>query len=267
MALPFGIDVQGEFGPGQLEVIWRDEPRSAHAELDAFVARVWAEQCKAAQRNGQMLFNGPLARLLRFSVAGGTLLLEVGPTDYANFMATNLLYLHETARFGPHLRSDPVGTSALPVTSDGWLLCGRRSGRVAFHAGFVHVFGGGLEAGDRREDGSIDAFESVFRELWEELHVNIADIVQPVCLGLIRDPAILQPELTFEVPLRLERSELAGRLDPHASDQEHTELVWCRDHPEAILKFLAETRPITPVAVGAFCLHGRRRFGEDVCRL
>jgi hypothetical protein len=85
---------------------------------------------------------------------------------------------------------------------------------------------------------------------------------QLLCLGLIRDPAIRQPELVFEGPLRLTRDEAAGRLnlsDPH---QEHAALLACPDEPGAIVPFIRANTPITPVAVGALCLHGRRRFGE-----
>jgi hypothetical protein len=259
LAAPFLVDALGCFSPGQVVVRWRDEPRRANAALDGLVARVWAEQ----QRTGKRLFNGRLVRYLQHQVRDGTLVIDAGPTDYANFMATNLFNWQRIDQIGPHLFSNPIGTSGTPQTADGWLLFGRRNQRVGFHAGFAHTFGGGLEPGDCRPDGTLDAFGSIARELHEELRIDASDLVERVCLGLIRDPTIRQPELVFDMRLAVTREEIASRFQLDEPDQEHTELLACRDHPEAILAFIREYQPITPVAIGALCLHGRARFGVE----
>jgi hypothetical protein len=262
---PFLIDVYGCFGPDRLRIAWHDEPRPPHADLDALVARTWAGQTRAARESGRILFNGQLARYLRHRLEDGVLVIDVGPTDYANFLATNLLNYPRGEEWGWHLFSNPIGTSAAPITSDGWILLGRRNARVAFHAGYVHAFGGGLEAADRRPDGSVDAFESIRRELHEELGLVDTDLKEGrvSCLGLIRDPTIRQPELVFESPLRRTREEMVDRLnlsDPH---QEHAALLACRDEPDAIVPFIRTNTPITPVAIGVLLLHGRQHFGES----
>jgi len=262
MPEPFLIDVYGQFAPGRLRVVWRDEPRPPHPALDALVARTWEDQVQAHCRAGGMLFNGQLARYLRHHLADGLLTIDVGPTDYANFLATNLLNGARGQGWGWHLFSNPIGTSALPISSDGFLLLGRRSQRVAFHAGYAHTFGGGLEAGERRADDTIDAFASIQRELHEELALAPADIQEILCLGFIRDPAIQQPELIFDASLRLTSDQAAGRLNGDDPHQEHAAVLACRDTPDAILPFIRANPPITPVAIGALCLHGRRRFGE-----
>lgn len=264
MPEPFLIEVYGQFGPGRLRIIWRDEERPPHPALDALVAQTWERQLSAARSSGRMLFNGRLARYLCHHLENGTLVIDAGPTDYANFLATNLLNCERGQEWGWGLFSNPIGTSAAPVTSDGWILLGRRNQRVAFHASYAHTFGGALEPGDRRPDGLIDAFDSIRRELREELALGDADLEPDgiVCLGLIRDPAIRQPELVFEAPVRLSREEAAGRLNLADPRQEHTALLACRDEPGAIVPFIRANTPIAPVAIGALCLHGRRQFGE-----
>lgn len=255
----FLVDVVGIFRPGQIRIVWRDEPRPPHPELDELVARTWAEQIRQ-RGEGASLFNGPLARVLRYRTFEGMLEVEVGPSDYANFLATNYLHPHLGPQIGWELFSNPLGTSATIRTADGWLVQGRRNERVACHPGYVHSFGGGIEPGERRADGTFDAFASIGRELREELGIDGAEIVEQVCLGMIRDARIRQPEMIFDVAVRLTRDELAGRIA--AGDEEHTRIESCRDEPGAIVAFIAGIDRIAPVAVGALLMHGRRQWGE-----
>jgi len=259
----FCVNVFGTFGPEQVRIVWRDEPRPAHAALDAMVARTWARRMEEARLKGQMLFNGPLARYLRHRVEDDTLAIEVGPTDYANFLGTNFCNPNRADEFGWELYGNPVGTTATVIAADGWLMYGRRNQRVACHGGYIHTLGGGLEAGERDADGCFDGFESVRRELDEELGLKAEDITEMVCLGLIRDLTIRQPELIFDVRVRQERAELEARIDPSDPEQEHEALVAVRDTPAAIETFVATAERIAPVAVGAVLQHGRRYFGED----
>ncbi|MEP0841874.1 MAG: hypothetical protein HRF43_04100 [Phycisphaerae bacterium] len=262
MPAPFSIDAFGPFAPGHLVIRWIDEPRRRDKTLDELVRNTWETETERARRTGRMLFNGQLARYLGHRVDGRTLSLEVGPTDYANFLATNLLNARRGRELGWDLFSNPVGTSCTPITADGWLLFGRRGPAVAFHAGCCHTIGGGLEAAEKDADGRIDAFASILRELREELGVASSEVAGMECLGLIRDPAILQPELIFDLDLKLTRAEVLERFEPAAEGQEHTDLPACRNEPEAVLPFLRANRPITAVATAALCLHGRRKFGE-----
>ena len=259
----FSVDVYGTFGPETLRVVWRDEPRPPMPALDTLVAQTWETKRKEAAIVGAMLFNGTLARLLRYRVEAGVLVIEAGPTDYANFLGTNFYHYDRGDEFGWNNYSNPVGTTATIITSDGWLLYGRRSHRVACHAGYVHTFGGGLEADERDAEGVFDVFASLMRELNEELVLEESDVTNMVCVGLIRDKTIRQPELIFDVNVRLTRDEIEQRLAHGGADQEHEAIVALRDEPDTVVPFIRAAQPIAPVAVGAVCLHGRRHFGED----
>jgi hypothetical protein len=258
----FSVDAFGHFAPDQLRIVWHDEPRPPHLEIDAMVAEAWERSCAEARRDGRRLFNGRLVRLLRHRLTDGVLTLDVGPTDYANFLGTNYLNHDRGDQLGWEHFGNSIGTTATVITSDGWLLYGRRSDRVACHPGYIHTFGGGLEADERRSDGTLDAFASVCRELGEELIVQADEVIEVVCLGLIRDAWLRQPELIFDARLDLTRSELETRI-AHDHEQEHEAVVAVRAEPEAALPFLTTAVRIAPIAVGAVCLHGRRRFGEE----
>jgi 8-oxo-dGTP pyrophosphatase MutT (NUDIX family) len=96
------------------------------------------------------------------------------------------------------------------------------------------------------------------RELHEEIGIDPRDITGFVCLGLIHDRSIHQPELIFDVTVRQSSDELAGMCD-----EEHTGVLACGDSAGTIVPFLREARPVAPVAIGALLLHGRSRFGEQ----
>lgn len=259
----FEVGVAGLFPPGRVRVVWRDEPAPPHPGLSALIARTWESWRRACGEAGAMLFNGQLARYLRHRIEADTLIIDAGPTDYVAFIGTNVLNAHRGDEFGWERFGNPIGTSATVITSDGWLLIGRRGDRVALHRGYAHTFGGGLEAGERRSDGTIDAFASIRRELNEELRLAADEIREVVCLGMIRDAEIRQPELIFDAEVHPTRAEVEDRLRPGADDEEHEAVLACRDEPDAILPFLMAVRPVTPVVVGAIAEHGRHRYGPD----
>jgi 8-oxo-dGTP pyrophosphatase MutT (NUDIX family) len=257
---PFFLDAGGEFDEHQLRIVWHDDERSADATLDALIASTWERYRAQCLRDGVQLFNGQLVRYCRHRVEDGVLIIDAGPTDYAAFIGTNYLNHARGDEFGWERFSNPIGTSATLITSDGWLVYGRRSGQVACHPGRVHAFGGGLEAGELRPDGHLDPFASLRRELGEELGLAPGDLLALSCLGLIRDPVIRQPELVFDARTALTRAEIEHNLAHGDVDAEHVGIAACPDRAEAIVPFIQATKPV-PVGIGALCLHGRRLFG------
>lgn len=260
--VPFIVDVYGLFRPGQLQIAYRDEPAPAIPALEAMVSATWAEQLETARQRGFRLYNGQVVRLLSHEVKDGHLLMVGGPSDFSHFLGTNYLNYHRADEFGWEAFSNPIGVSGILVTSDGRILYGRRNHRVACHPGFVQAFGGSLEIGELRPDGTFDGFACVLRELDEEAGVQSSDVTDMACLGLARDSRIRQPELVFDVSVRQTRKEMANRLRHDDPEQEHAAIVDCRDHPEAIVPFIQASAPVAPVAIGALFLHGRRRFGD-----
>ena len=261
--LPFEIDVYGHYPPGMVRMNWLDQPAPAMPEIDRLVAQVWQEQVDIAKREGRRLFNGQLARYLRHRSCEKSLVIDVGPTDYATFMATNLFNPHRAAELGWENFSNPMGTSATIITSDGHLIYGRRGTNVAFHQGYVHTIGGGVEANEVDTDGRIDVFASIRREINEEIAIAPEAIRELTCLGLIYDRHIRQPALIFDAIVAHSREELIHRIDAGDPEEEHEEFVSCADQPDAILRFIKQTNKIAPIAIGAALLHGRRRFGEE----
>jgi hypothetical protein len=257
------LHAQGPFFDGQVRMWWCDDAPSLGEGVKALVAEIWSEEVERARRQGRNLFNGQLVRYLRHRVLDGWLEIDVGPTDYAHFLGTNVLNAHRAEEIGWDQFSCPMGTSTTLLTADGWLLAGRRNERVAIHRGAVHTFSGGLEAGHKLTDGSFDVFSNMHRELQEELGLGGGDIVEMVCLGLICDRKVRQPELIFDTQVGLTREEIFARHDPESPNEEHAEIVGCRCEPDAIMQFLESCGLTAPLTLGTFCLVGRRWFGQE----
>lgn len=261
--LPFHILATGRFDREQVNIRYSPVSRPTVDKLERLIAAEWDKRLALARAQGRVLFNGDLFRYLDHQIVESTLTLTVGPTCYRDFVGTNFYNHHRLAEFGWHTFANPVGTTATVFTADGRIVYGRRSSRVAFHADHVHTFGGTLEVADRAADGTIDAFDSVVRELFEELGLRREDLRDLVCVGLIRDTEIVQPEMLFETRVDLTGAELVARWETAASRDEHDGLVSLADASDAIVPFIQTCGPIAPVAVGALLLHGRHRWGDD----
>ncbi len=260
---PFAIEVIGPFLANQITQSWHDRPRTTNAELEAAIARTWEAETALAAVRHRVLYDAHLPRLVRAGAIDGCLHLELGPTSYREFAGTNLHNPALTETIGPAAFADPLGTSGLVATSDGFLCLGRRGPGVAFHAGYVHTFGGLLESVDQRPDGGFDVFGGILRELHEELGVDPKDISELVLLGMVRDRAIRQPELIFDGTVQLSRENLNARTDRAEFVEEHTAIEFVFDEPEAVAAHLARTDRVTPVAQAALLLHGRLHWGID----
>ena len=261
--VPFSLEYAGKRGECQITQSWRDTPRPISPAVDRLITRTWEVEQALASQAGRSLYNGRLARLLHVEVSADGLHLLLTATCYRDFLGTNLHNAAEVSRFGLQYLADPLGISATVITRDGRLGLGRRSDRVAFHAGHLHTFGGLLEDPDRGPDGRYDIFGAARRELIEELGLEAAEIATLEVIGLVRDRAILQPELLFDALLTVTSDELAARFDPTLSDGEHTGVEWLPDDPGSIIPFLQRARPVAPVAEAALLLHGRCAWGCD----
>lgn len=270
----FDVDVFGWFPSEALEVVFDDTPRETHSTIDDVIESTWKEKLRLAEAGKRTLYNGLQGRLIKSEVlvkkddaAQHTsrvngLRLVLGTTCYRDFVGTNLYNAHLAETYGLSCLANPLGTSAVIITADGYLLYGRRSDRVGFHAGYLHTFGGSLEAADQTADGSFDVFSAIRRELREELHLADGEITELVCTGLVRDHQIMQPELLFDASVSVTRDELLARFNAE-TDPEHDAIEVCYDEPNSIISFIERAGKIAPVAVASIMLHGRFHWGRD----
>lgn len=258
----FDVMAYGRWGAERLCVDLDPSERATTPELEKAIEEEWERRVAEARRVGGLLFNGGMYRYVRHAVRGAEFHLTVGPTCYRDFVGTNLYNHHRVSEIGWERFSNPVGTTATLTTSDGRIVYGRRSDKVAYHASHVHTFGGAIEACDRDGSGRVDVFGGVQRELHEELGLRPEEYEPLACVGLVRDREILQPEMLFESRVRMTFDELVERWRGAEAKNEHVELVWLANEAEAVEPFLRSCGLIAPVAIAAVLLHGRSRWGE-----
>lgn len=270
-AAPFEVGVSNRYRRRDVICTWVDEPRPTTQLIENWIAHTWEAEVALAEEFRRTLFNGALARLIHFQADDTTFSLHLGPTCYRDFLGTNVHHAARVAAINPRALSNALGVSALIATSDGWLALGRRSDRVATMPGWLHAFGGMVDAAGDGSAAHVDVFAAVLREIEEELGVSNDEVGDLHVIGLVFDKEILQPELLFRADLRLTRAELGARFDPERSHGEHSAIEFFPGRPDEQLPWLESATRLAPVAEAAVLLDGRQQWGdawyERICML
>jgi len=265
--VPFNVELCHRYTRDQLGVSFVDEPRPTTDEIERLIATTWEEEFDKARKEGRLLYNGDLGRLVRVTTGPDSLHFLLAHTCYRDFFGTHVRSAAFVRSIDPECLADPLGVSSTVITSDGWIVYGRRGVRVALHSGYLHAFGGMLEPPDRLEDGTYDVFAAALRETCEELQIEKTEISEMVITGLVRDRRLDQPELLFDATVTLPRSELERRFEracgKRPQDSEHVAIEFVEDREDAIVGFLRDSAPVAPITQGAALLHGRHRFGKQ----
>lgn len=258
----FFLDIIGQYTRDDLRITWTAAPFQPHESVRRMIEETWTRQTEQATQQQRMLFNGPLCRLIDFDADEKHFTMTVGPVGYKEFLGTNLTQASIRYVYGPKELANPLGVSAAVVTEDGFVALGMRSSAVAFHAGRIHPVGGMVEPA---ADPSMppDPFAAIVHELRAELAVQDDQIIQNICMGMIRDKQIVQPELVFDVQLSVDAPTLRAMAAKAPEANEHDEIVLVANFPSTIVTFLQkQANTLTPVAIATLLLHGLRNWGS-----
>ena len=258
-AARFSVEVYGRYEADAVTWTSSRQPRATTPAIEAAIARTWEAESAIAEEDNRDLHNGPLVRMFAVAADPASLHFSFGDTCYRDFLGTNLYNADLVQAENPNGFADPLGISAVIITDDGYLAVGRRSERVAFHRGRLHLFGGMLEPDDlvgaSKGDGQA-LTGSIIREVCEELGIDASEVANTAIIALVRDRAIHQPELIFDVTITLTRDDLKKRF-ANAADPEHTHIEFAADDPDSLRTFLQTAERLTPVAEAGILLHGR----------
>lgn len=254
MTLPsLTIIALGDWPTGRLHASIAPSGLRLEAEHLTAITQAWNA---ANEQRGVDLFDGPLCRLEDLTVDGDGLHLRLSPSSYRLFIGTNGRHPQWADEHGRQVMADPVGTSAILLSCDGFLVFGRRSQRVALYPGFVHPFGGTLEP--PAAGAAIDPLAEMRRELLEEAGIQSDDIADLRIIAVMEDRHLRQPELLYAARTTLSAATIVQRLDRH----EHTGCWMLPDEQHHIEAVLNGGETITPILAGALLAWGWRRFGD-----
>ncbi|XP_034633500.1 uridine diphosphate glucose pyrophosphatase NUDT22-like isoform X2 [Trachemys scripta elegans] len=223
----------------------------------AWIDAVWEARC----RRSPWLFNGSKFRLHSAQLDGGSLTFRLGLTCYKDFLGTNRAgmarHLQQQGRqdFGDSQAylAEPLGVGAMVHTTDDCFVFLRRSLKVGEAPGLVDIPGGHPEpqavVGDVPEESIRlqdlprqmvvkEIFNSILREIRDEVNLPLPTLSQPVLLGIARNQTSAgraSAEFYVRCSLTLEqvkqRYEIGG---PEA--QESTGIIFIkRENPDVRL--------------------------------
>ncbi|MEK6798880.1 MAG: hypothetical protein AABZ12_07950 [Planctomycetota bacterium] len=259
----FSVSFAQRYTSEQIVQRWTDDPRPTNPAAEAMIAAAWETQLALAEQENRRLYDGRLVRLVQLQAEPSRLHLRLGPTSFRDFLGTNLFNAAAVLRQNARSLADAVGVSTIVRTADHAIALGRRGPSVAYHAGFLHAFGGMLDETDRRADGTYDLFGAAQRELVEELGLQRGEVHDLSLIAVVRDLAIQQPEFVFEANVALSCKEIEARFRPGEPGQEHTGIEFAFGDPSSILPFLRRVAPVAPTAEAAVLLHGLFEWGRE----
>ena len=178
-----------------------DKARSSRKYSDAEtleIEKIWQDRVNNTDAN---IFDGAIFSLEEMKCLDDGLDITCSLTSYKYYVGTR----------DPNVaisRVDPIGTIIVPITSDGYVPVGMRSGSAEANPGKYFTFGGYFDPTDDTDvNGVPDITKCVQRELHEELGCTIT-VDDISLLGVIYDNVFCHPEVCALVRLKEKSSDL-----------------------------------------------------------
>lgn len=169
------ISINGKYKPGKT--------------LKKYIKDVWNSFTQKYPR----AFNGTMVGLSEWGVTGDKLSLSIRFTDYASYVATRNAGF--TRKFPASSRANPLGITIIVFTSDGKIICGRRSIYMDQNPGKLYFVGGYLTDGILKK--------SVLAEIKEELNIDRKDVEKISANCLAYNTVFYHPEIFVKVGLAI----------------------------------------------------------------
>jgi len=157
-------------------------------------------------------YDGKLVGLCNITTAGDRLLLTGTPVRFSEYLATR--NPHHPASWP---RANPVGTTAILITQDNYILTSVRSLNAEQNPGGLY-FVGGFSEYDAQDN--FDLFTNARRETEEETGLQLSDILSEITLcGIDYDSIYPHPEAFFIIRLTILSSDLQEHLQHHHHEE------------------------------------------------
>jgi 8-oxo-dGTP pyrophosphatase MutT (NUDIX family) len=261
LMLEFEILARGLYPPDQLDITYDLSLRMpTNPAIQAWMDTLWEQKLALAREQGIPLFDAPLFRLVEAgSTPGGTLRLVLGDTGYKEYVTTRV---PEFARGRKRAElGNALSVCSVVETSDGYILLDKRQG-VDVYVGRYHVIGGFFER-DRDSTGSQqpDPFGAICREIREETGIQLSDIREQYCLGVVYDVVTPHAEMCFLTQLNIPLVEVYQRV-PEEDEIKRLESLFVTK--ESLRDFLLKNHGnISATGEPNLLMYGGVRFGEE----
>src|SRR6266571_1137220 len=210
--IEFEILARGLYRPDQLLISYDPSLRMpTNPAIQAWMDTLWQQKLATARENDIPLFDAPLFRLVSAkSQPDGTLHLVLGDTSYKEYVTTRAPEFAQ-GRTREEL-SNALSVCSVVETSDNYILLDKRQG-VDVYVGRYHVIGGFFERNlDSTDSQQPDPFGAICREIREETGIQLTDIREQYCLGVVYDVATPHAEMCFLTQLNIPLTEVSKRV-------------------------------------------------------
>jgi 8-oxo-dGTP pyrophosphatase MutT (NUDIX family) len=257
--IEFELLAHGFYRPEQVIIKYDSSLRMPITpDLQAWMDILWQQQVERASERGTRLFDAPLFRYVdATSRSDGTLSIVVGDTSYKEYVTTR------TPEFSQgHSRQESgnaLAVSSVVETSDGSILLDKRQG-VDVYAGRYHVIGGFFE---RNLDMTTapDPFAAIRREIREETGIQITDIREQFCLGVVYDLTTPHAEMCFLTRLNIPWKKVLTR---EPEEDEIQQLYSLRVTEKSLREFITRNHGhISATGEPNLLLYGGWKFGME----
>ncbi len=231
------------------------------------------EKAILAKKQNHVLFNKSKFRLHSIKVRNGKLILNIGLTDYFEYLITNhtssinRCFIERGLKFFQNpdsFLSNALGNVAIISLKDNKYILVRRNKNVHTFVGYYDLPGGHPEPErinplNSSSKGIVnELYGSIKREIQEELNISESNIISVFTIGFLRNfEDGRKPEMLFYVPLDLSSDEVSLCFDKIAKKvNEASDIVFIDFHDKDKLNY-----KVTAVSKATLYLHSKiKRF-------
>src|SRR5437763_2167416 len=258
--LEFEILAHGLYRPDQLDISYNPSLHMPTTPtIQAWMDILWEQKLALAREQKIPLFDAPLFRCIKAEAKpDGTLHLVLGDTGYKEYVTTRV------PEFAQGRKREELG-NALSVcsvveTNDGYILLDKRQG-VDVYAGRYHVIGGFFERDLDMTATQPDPFAAICREIREETGIQVADISEQYCLGVVYDLTTPHGEICVLTRLNIPLEEVYRRVPEENEIQQLLSLYITKGSLRHFI--LANHGNISATGEPNLLMYGAVKFGEE----
>src|SRR3990167_7125296 len=255
----FKLPIVGTFPRDKIVIQGTSETIIRPKEIQKRIDDNWQKRRHEVEARGGQLVDRPKINLIEVQVKDDKLHIKLGRGKYKDFVGTYETELQDT---NPELVPRNFSISALLATADNHLVLLRRSRTVFQYPTWVSTFGGSVEPEDVDENGNVDPFKTVTREVSEESGISQETINDIQCLGFTKDMKTKVEDMMFLAKTRLTKKQIQEQqMDQHL--EEGASVFVLSDPDEVRKKVLEFSKVFVSDGAAILALYGRQKFGED----
>jgi hypothetical protein len=210
-------------------------------------------QRKSLTTDSNYLYDGLIYGLISYTHSVDKLVCVVQKSTYKSYIGTNVINIDKIA--DKSLMANALACCVVPVSSDGYIIVGKRNAMLAEDTAYWHVIGGTMEGELHHISGSggsatseyrpENPYDLILKELREEVSILPDDIIELYCTGFGISLHNHKYEFVFLAHLHLDAQQ-ALHMATHTQDKivEHTEFRSI--HTSDIDRFMQENN-FTPI--------------------